>query len=408
MSVHEDPPGSGIFKVRWRQGGRNRAKTFNSKKLGGRRAAERAANAFYARVETAKALDGLDELDRGRMLFSEYVEHWWSRYATRRLGEQTLDNYATQLDVRLIPQWGGWQLRQITPRAIEEWMNDLSREGVGDPTILKALSVLQGVLKRAVVDGEIRSNPCADVAKPRQRRTREPVQIPPAMVERIRRVLVDQCQLGDAMLVGFLAYAGPRPESEGIVVTWPQVRRRTIRIIASKKHGAARDVRLLAPLAEDLVAWRRFCADAAGGAVPATGLVFPFADGHVHPLGAAWTPEAWDRWRDRVFRPAALAAGLPADATRRITRRGKTRIVPTTSVRPRDLRASFATLLIYEGQTPTEVADQMGNSAATVLRDYAGVWAEYDPKDRVDAADAIRRARDPDAMRDELGTEATG
>jgi integrase len=72
-----------------------------------------------------------------------------------------------------------------------------------------------------------------------------------------------------------------------------------------------------------------------------------------------------------------------------ITRRGKTS-GPTTSVRPRDLRGSFATLLIYEGHPVTEVAEQLGNSAAQCLRDYAGVFDEYARADRVE-----RRRRHP-------------
>ena len=46
-------------------------------------------------------------------------------------------------------------------------------DGVGDPTMLKTLTVLQAILKRAVIDGELRANPVAAVSKPRQRRARD-------------------------------------------------------------------------------------------------------------------------------------------------------------------------------------------------------------------------------------------
>ena len=62
-------------------------------------------------------------------------------------------------------------------------------------------------------------------------------------------------------------------------------------------------------------------------------------------------------------------------------------------MRPRDLRSSFATLLIYEGQPPQYVAEQLGHSAATLLRDYARVWEDFDPAQRVPAEDQIERAR---------------
>src|SRR5512132_4670246 len=74
------------------------------------------------------------------------------------------------------------------------------------------------------------------------------------------------------------------------------------------------------------------------------------------------------------FRAAAKVAGLAADDDDGARR-----------VRPRDLRSSFATLLIYEGQPPQYVAEQLGHSAATPLRDYARVWEEFDPSQRVSA-----------------------
>jgi integrase len=98
--------------------------------------------------------------------------------------------------------------------------------------------------------------------------------------------------------------------------------------------------------------------------------------------GRHWGEHDWDNWRGRAFRAAAAAAGLPAakeDGPRR--------------VRPRDLRSSFATLLIYEGQPPQYVAEQLGHSAATLLRDYARVWQEFDPARRISAEEQIRRAR---------------
>jgi hypothetical protein len=62
-------------------------------------------------------------------------------------------------------------------------------------------------------------------------------------------------------------------------------------------------------------------------------------------------------------------------------------------VRPRDLRSSFATLLIYEGQPPQYVAEQLGHSPATLLRDYARVWEDFDPAQRASAEAQIERVR---------------
>lgn len=362
MSVHWEPRASGgIWKVRWRQGGRQRAATFDS---------ERDALDFDAKVRLARRSGELAQLDAGRVTLEEYAEQWWRRYAEPNLAVSTQAMYALQLDRRIIPTFGGWQLREITPAAIEDYGATLHRRGVGDPTVLKVLGVLQAILKRAVVDGHIPRNPVEAVAKPRQRRTRDPQPIAPEAVEAMRRWLLERDRLGDATLVSLLAYAGPRPESEGVTLTWSQIRERTLLIRASKRHGMERTTRLLAPLAEDLVGWR----EVAGR--PRRGLVFPFGDNGVKAGTAkAWTGDDWDNWRERVFRPACEAAGLDH------------------GTRPRDLRGSFASLLIWEGQTVVEVAAQLGHSSATCLRNYAAVFAEFDPDQRRPAEHVIREAR---------------
>jgi hypothetical protein len=98
-------------------------------------------------------------------------------------------------------------------------------------------------------------------------------------------------------------------------------------------------------------------------------LVFPAPGGK-----DAWSSDDWATWRKRVWRPAAKAAGLSEDT------------------RPRDLRGSFASLLIWQGMNPVEVAEQLGHSAVMCLTNYAGVFAEMGT-DRKPAEDVINEAR---------------
>ena len=151
-----------------------------------------------------------------------------------------------------------------------------------------------------------------------------------------------------------------------------RVRNRTILFRATKRGvPEERATRLLAPLAADLDAWRLASGNPADDA-----LVFPSR------RGARWAGHDWDNWRERRFLAAAKIAGLPADKE-----------VGPRRVRPRDLRSSFATLLIYEGQPPQYVAEQLGHSPVTLLRDYARVWQEFDPAQRVSAEQQIERVR---------------
>jgi integrase len=59
-----------------------------------------------------------------------------------------------------------------------------------------------------------------------------------------------------------------------------------------------------------------------------------------------------------------------------------------------DLRHSFVSLLIAEGHNVVEVARQAGHSPKMALDTYAHVFEEFDPAERVNAADRIRKARE--------------
>jgi integrase len=80
-------------------------------------------------------------------------------------------------------------------------------------------------------------------------------------------------------------------------------------------------------------------------------------------------------WRHRRFEPAARRAGLEDS-------------------RPYDFRATWVSLMIFEGHTVVEVARQAGHSAQTCLRHYARVFGEYDPERRKSAVEQILEARE--------------
>ena len=105
----------------------------------------------------------------------------------------------------------------------------------------------------------------------------------------------------------------------------------------------------------------------------------PSADNELiipRPSGGPWTREDWANWRRRVWRPAAIEAGVTGD------------------LRPYRLRGSFVSLLLWEGRSLTYVAEQAGHSVATLARHYAGTMRELESTPRVPAAQAILQARE--------------
>ena len=195
-----------------------------------------------------------------------------------------------------MPALGDHELRAITPMLVENLRAQFDAQRVGIQTQRKALMLLRGILRRAVVRGLIPANPVSVVDKPRQPPTHRPEPLPPEAVERIR------AQLGhrDATMVSVLAYAGLRPE-EMTSARWRDLGDRSLHVHASKTERS-RTTKLLAPLARDLAGWRL-----ASGRPPASALIFPTHD------GGEWTLHGWQNWRRRVYQPAAKGAGGTGD-----------------------------------------------------------------------------------------------
>lgn len=350
MSVRTRPTGG--YEVRWTEGGRKRSRTFVRKGD---------ADAFDVDIKRRKQLGALaPTVIQSRMTLAEFVEtEWWPRYAIPNLAPDTRRRYLEVWGTHLLPRVGDYELRQLTSLVVEDLREAMDAAGVGAATQRKALMLLQGILRRAAVRGLIPANPVQAVQKPRQVPTRSPQPLAPETVERIRA----QLRPRDAMIVSLLAYAGLRPlEDRG--ARWQDVSRTSLHVFATKT-GRPRDVDLLAPLAQDLAEWRM-----ASGRPGGKALLVP------RPTGGDWTREDWANWRRRIWRPAAVAAGV------------------TDDLRPYRLRGSFVSLLLWAGEDLPYVAEQAGHSVATLAKHYAGVMRALRGQPRVLAAEAIRQARE--------------
>lgn len=342
--------------MRWREGARRYGRTFDRRGD---------AVAFDVAIRRRQQLGGFVTLDLDVPL-EQFCDEWWALHVLPNLSPHTQHSYGILRDRYLLPSLGRHRLREITPRVVSRLSADLVAAGGGAPTVRKALAVLQSMLAMAVREERLESNPVAKVRKPPQMPSRLVDPLPPVTVEAMRRLL----GVEDATLLSLLAYAGLRP-GEALGLRWSRVGQRSLAIERSvvdgaerpTKTGRSRSVRLLGPLADDLEDWRSICS-------PPTPHAFLFS----RPDGSPWRDDDWRNWRRRIYQPAARAVGLPDS-------------------RPYDLRSSFVSLLIFEGQTVVEVARQAGHAPETCLRHYARVFADYDPARRVSAEEQIRQAR---------------
>lgn len=369
---------------------------------------------FKATLRLAKRSGRLPDLSAGRMTLKEFAAEWWTTYAAVELERGTLKSYRPTYNLHILPRLGHLQLRQIDPALVLRWRGALEADGVGLPTVRKAMAILQSILARAVEWGYIPTNAPKEVRKPTVPKAAVRPW-PPLMVEQIIAALHDDLSKA---LVATLAYSGLRPE-EALALQWQHVRKGTILVeqklvdgeivTGQKTKKPPRTVDLLKPLAADLAAYRLAQPTAA---LP-TALVFPALD------GGPWPDHAYRNWRRRTFTPVTDSlVGRPTlrdvqKAKRMLTRAqdaGKpaaelTQLAQVLAVleqtreqipgiRPYDLRHSFASLLIHEGRhSVAQIADQMGHSVQTLLSTYTHLINELKDQPKVSAQEQIEQAQ---------------
>ncbi len=203
MSIERVERKSGhVWRVRWRdEQGCERSKVVGRK---------RDAEALEAEIVRSKRTGELDLLTGGKETLAEFGQEWWRLYAVPNLEIRTQRSYADLWDRHVLPRLGAMRLRALTPEVIEDYRAELEAAGVGQPTVYRALALLQ----RAVEWRHIQHNPVKVVRKPKIRRQRAVRPLAPLTVEQLRVAAGARQTHGDrdATPISLLAYAGLRPQ----------------------------------------------------------------------------------------------------------------------------------------------------------------------------------------------------
>jgi integrase len=356
--------GARVYRVRWREHGRNRARAFDRRPD---------AEAWDREVKRRQQLGpiAVAQLTEHGATLSEWIIERWTPEHGATLALSTRASYAAVYGKHIAPHLDDLPLREITVSVLRRWQAGLIAAGIGHGAIMRARAVLSSMLRHAAESEAMPANPLALVRAPRAPHREQVRPLAPATVERIRAFLGAR----DATLVSVLAYAGLRP-GEALALRWSDVRERTILVqrasdgygdVKTTKTRSVRTVRLLAPLAADLRQWRL-----ASGRPDDDTLIFPGIDGRTV------TREAWKSWTRRTWADAWRAAQAgQAGRTPRVY----------------DLRHSYVSLLLAEGRTIHYVATQAGHDAQLTLSTYGHLLAEFADADRIDAEREIGRAR---------------
>lgn len=310
----------------------------------------------------------------GRITMRAYFEQW----AARQVWVEGTER-AMRLAVSSAP-FGDLELRAIRPSHVEQWVKIMKD---GDPkatrprklavgTIHTRVNNLRAVLRAAVRDRLIATDPTADVALPRRRKTEAALSLPTA--DQVRG-LIASAEDSFAPFVALCAFAGLRlGEAAGLKVGDVDFLRRTLRVsrqvqrvsggseIRAPKYGSERTVYLPDALLDVL-------------------------SRHVATLDG----EGPDRW---LFRGEN---GNPPHQTTCGGRWRKTKkAAGVGAMKLHDLRHYFASGLIAAGCDVVTVQRALGHSSATTtLNTYSHLWPSAEDRTRQAAAGLMAEALSP-------------
>ena len=161
MSVQrvEREDGSVVWKVRWRDGGREsraRSRTFDRKAD---------AQAFDDELRRRRRLGEMATVVGSHDTLDHYVSETWAKTHAVTLARSTARTYAGLYDLHVSPYLGRLKLAELTPEVIARWQAERIAAGAGRSSIHKTLTLLGGILQRAMESGRINRNPVRLVRK---------------------------------------------------------------------------------------------------------------------------------------------------------------------------------------------------------------------------------------------------
>ncbi len=330
---------------------------------------ERSAGVFFRKADADKHRKYLEHaLEVGEWIdpklkrtpFAEWSRHWLGTRAN--LKPKTLEGYESLLRSRIVPRFGAAELQHIRPIDVDSWIADLASAGLSASRIQQAYHVFSSIMKSAVRNRMVLSNPAEGVRLPK-RSQREMLILTREEVDRLAAQVPDRY----AVLIYTLAYEGIRA-GEAIAL-----RRRRINLLhreleiteaATEVHGALvfgetknrghRRLPLPPFLARKL---EKHLADFVGPGLD--NLVFT-SDG-AQPLRLS-------NFRERIWKPALARADI------------------NPRLRIHDLRHTAASLMISVGVQAKVVQEHLGHSSYVITMDRYG---HLYPEERMRLAAAL-------------------
>lgn len=353
------------------------------------------AQRFITTVEADKLRGSYVDPAAGKVTFQAFAEQW---LASLTGSARTREGAASHLRAHLVPTFGHLELRAIRPSLVQQWVAKASST-LAPSYVRLLLSTLSAILRAAVEDGAIVSNPCAARTVRAPSKADLPVEAWTAeLVAAVGAALPERYAVLVPVGVGLGLRQG---EAFGLPVDHIDFLRRRVEVRQQvktvnggavfdlPKRGKTRSVPLpetvAVALSEHLrrfppvpvtLPWRE-----PGGEPRTSLLVFTNTAGGTINRGA---------FNDRAWKPALVAAGI-------IPERGEgERYAASREHGYHVLRHTYASTQLQAGVSVPAVAKYLGHAdgGALLLRTYAHVMPQA-PDQARDAADTFLRSCEP-------------
>ncbi len=297
--------------------------------------------------------------DAENLTLGEYLDRWLEGSVKGSVWHTTYRDYAGHVRNHIAPELGRLKMAKLTPAHVQTLYRTKTDSGLSSRTVNYIHATLHKALEQAVKWRLVPYNVSDAAVKPRQER-RETVALTLEQVSTFLQAAREARDRFEALYV-VAVFTGMRP-GELLALRWsdlvldgpaPEVRvRRSLSRDGSGRHvfkrtktEKGRSVSLMSQVVEALRDHRRRQAEERlrySGLWRDQDLVFPNKTG---------APMDWNNLVARNYKPLRAAAGLPQNT------------------RFYDLRHTFATLMLEQGENPKVVQEILGHSQITHTMD---------------------------------------